>query len=140
MPTSTASIAIGPQDELLRLTGNSTTPFETISSTGAGTGKYFGSNRTVRLRLAVSAVSGTSPTLDTKLQDSADGVTYADMGVSFSQVTEDQVDGPGTVTAAPVRTVNTADGRPWVRAHHTIGGSASPSVTAALLHEIPQPF
>lgn len=141
MSLSTSAIAIGPQDELLRLTGVAGNPYQTVTATGAGAGAYYGAERTVRQRLAVSAVpSGSSPTLDVKFQDSADGVTYADMGYSFAQATADQVDATGAVTAAPVVTITTAPGRPWVREHHTIGGTATPTFTYAILHEMPRSF
>lgn len=130
-------VAMGPQDELLRLTGVAGNPYEDVSATAAGTGKYYGAGITVRLRPVVAGtVSGTNPTLDVKLQDSADGVTYADMGISFAQLTASQVVAVGNLSAFPVRSVTMAEGRPWLRIHKTIGGTASPSFGSfAVLHE-----
>lgn len=135
-----SAVGIGPQDELLRLTGVAGNPYQTVTSTAAGAGAYYGAGHGFRLRLACSTVSGTNPTLDVKLQDSADGVTYADMGYAFAQVIADQVDATLSVTGAPILAVTTADGRPWVREHHTIGGSATPTFTYALLFEMAQAF
>lgn len=130
-------VAPGPQDELLRLTGSAGNPFEDVSATGAGTGKYYGGGITVRLRPVVGGtVSGTNPTLDVKLQDSADGVSYTDMGISFDQITATQVTAIGNLTGFPVRSVTMAEGRPFLRCFKTIGGTASPVFGGfALLHE-----
>ena len=138
-----ALVAIGPQDELLRLTGSAGNPYQDITATGAGTGKYYGVNRTVQLIPVVAGtVSGTNPTLDVKLQDSADGVTYADMGISFPQITASNA--AATLSLSEItgrRAVYTQTGRPWVREFHTIGGTATPTFNSfALLHETALPF
>jgi hypothetical protein len=139
---STVGVSMSPQDELLRLTGTSGDPFEDVSATGNGTGKYYGTNKTVRQRLVVAGtVSGTNPTLDVKFQDSADNVTYADMGVAFAQVTASMAVATGSLAAFPLRVINTAADRPWVRVVKTIGGTASPTFNdVAVLHEMPHPF
>lgn len=125
-------VAPGPQDELLRLTGSAGNPFQDISATGAGTGKYYGGGLTCRLRPVVSgAVSGT---LDVKLQDSADGVSYADMGISFDQISATQTTVVGNLTGFPVRSVTMSEARPWLREFHTISGGGS-AAGYALLHE-----
>lgn len=118
---ATANIAIGPQDELLRLTGTSGDPFEDISVTGAGTGRYYGENQTFDAYLVAAGTAGS--TLDVKFQDSADNVTYADMGIAFSQITASHAVATGSLAAFPKRTVTTADGRPWVRVHKTTSGT-----------------
>lgn len=72
------------------------------------------------LLLSVSApVAGTNPTLDVKLQDSADNSTFADVsGAAFTQVT----------SAASVQrmTLNPDELKRYVRIVRTIGGTVSP--------------
>lgn len=137
-----ATIAMSPQDELLRLTGTSGNPFEDVTATGNGVGRYYGADKTFRLRPVVAGtVSGTNPTLDVKLQDSADGVTYADMGYSFAQLTASQAVATLSLSAFPVLTVTTTSTRPWVRVVKTIGGTASPTFGSfAVLVECAEPF
>jgi hypothetical protein len=141
MPNN-SQVQMSPQDELLRLTGTAGNPFETVTASGNGTGKFFGADHSFRLRAVVAGtVSGTNPTLDVKLQDSADGVTYADMGYSFAQLTASQAVNTGSLAAFPVLSGVTASGRPWVRVVKTIGGSASPSFGSfAVLFEPAIPF
>ena len=121
-------------DELLRLTGTANgTHFSTLTTTTNGTGAYYGANRTFTFQQLVNAVSGTSPTLVTKFQDSADGTTYTDIGVAFPQVTTTQVTATGSIsTAFPTVALRTADGRPYLRVVNTLGGT-SPSVSVAVL-------
>jgi hypothetical protein len=60
-----------------------------------------------------------------KIQDSADGSSFADVGISFLQLS-------GTSTVAnklQQREFKTRPGRPWLQLHGTIGGSASPQFT-----------
>ncbi len=74
---------------------------------------------------SAAAGAGTNPTLDVKLQSSAtSGGTYADIpGAAFAQVTN----------AASIQTlmISVDSNQPWIRSVHTIGGTASPSFTAA---------
>ncbi len=57
----------------------------TVTATGVDVSDYIGSIAIVQ---DVGTVSGTTPTLDGKLQDSADDSSYADVsGASFTQVT-----------------------------------------------------
>lgn len=122
------SVAIAPQDELLRLTGTTGNPYEDVSATGNGTGRYYGANQQFQARpIVAGAVTGTNPTLDIKFQDSADDVTYADMGIAFDQLTATSAVATLSLTAAPARVVRTVSGRPWVRVVKTIGGTASPT-------------
>lgn len=124
-----------PQDELLRLTGSTNNPVETITTTANGTGAYYGPNRTVPMYLMVSgAVTGTSPTLDVKFQDSVDGVTYADMGVSFAQVTTTMNVVTGSLADFPKRAITTTATRPYVRVVKTLGGTSPSFVGLAVLH------
>ncbi|GIW70326.1 MAG: hypothetical protein KatS3mg101_1073 [Patescibacteria group bacterium] len=67
--------------------------------------------------LEVGAVSGTNPTLDVKLQESADGSTWADIsGATFAQVTAAnnsqilRVEGLGTSRKRYIRAVATVGG------------------------------
>ncbi len=56
----------------------------TVTSTPVEVANYL----TIVAYLNVTAVSGTTPTLNIKLQDSADGVTYYDIpGATFTAVT-----------------------------------------------------
>jgi hypothetical protein len=73
-----------------------------------------------------TAVSGTSPTLDSKIQDSADDSAWADLsGATFTQITaanvSQRLEGAATATV-----------RRYTREVHTIGGSDTPTVTAAV--------
>lgn len=66
------------------------TPAQRLTATDTGTGvdllDYEGK---LKIILATSAGGGTTPTLDVKLQDSADNSTFADIsGATFAQVTD----------------------------------------------------
>src|SRR5262245_26359311 len=120
----------GPWDKNLRFWDGAT-----VSATGASTNAYrVGDGAEMHIELLCAGVgSGTSPTLDVKLQDSADGSSYADTGVTFAQLS-------GTSTVANARQQRywkAQPGRGYVRLHGTIGGSASPQftlVTGAMQH------
>ncbi len=135
-------VAFAPQDELLRLTGSAGNAFENVSATAAGTGKLYGADRTAQFVIMVAGtVTGTNPTLDVKFQDSADGVTYADMGIAFPQITASNAVATLSLAAFTKRVVQLQNGRPWLRIHKTIGGTASPTFNSfAVLHEPPIPF
>jgi len=71
-----------------------------------------------------AAGTGTSPTLNVKLQDSADNSTFADVtDATFAQVT--------TTASTTKISVNTNDLRRYVRAVATIAGT-TPSFTCAV--------
>lgn len=125
------SVAIGAQDELLRLSGVTGNPFETVTATGNGEGRYYGANKAFAVRPLVRVVTGTNPTLDVKLQVSADNVTWTDTGgVSLAQLTAASAAATLSFTTAPPYTLlNTPAGFPWVRMVKTIGGSATPTFT-----------
>ncbi|GAB4245695.1 MAG: hypothetical protein OHK0028_23650 [Deltaproteobacteria bacterium] len=76
--------------------------------------------------LQSSAGTGTNPTLDVKLQDSADGSTgWADIaGAAFTQVTN-------AAPAAQIVKFNASNARRYVRAVVTIGGT-TPSFLCAV--------
>lgn len=110
-------------DELLRLSGSTNNAEETVSSSGNGTPVLVGERRTFEVELRVAGtVSGSSPTLDIKLQDSADGITFADMGVSFTQVTASMAAATG-VDTKQVRVARTSATKPYVRMVKTVGGT-----------------
>lgn len=67
--------------------------------------------------LNVSASSGTSPTLDVKIQDSADGANWTDTGAAFSQS-----------TTTGIKRLVVTDVSRYIRAVATIGGT-TPSFT-----------
>lgn len=90
-----------------------------IAATGTTDAFYVGDCGVLRCSLTSTAVSGTSPTLDTVVQTSPDNSTWYSAG-SFTQVT-----GAGTE-----RKCFAVDR--WVRFSHTIGGSSTPKVTASI--------
>lgn len=102
---------------------------QTLTASGQSSGFNVGVGAELRVQLEVTGtVSGTSPTLDVKLQDSADGSSYADTGVAFTQVT--------ATGSRQQRELRVREGRPYVRLAHTVGGT-SPSfggVNARLGH------
>lgn len=122
-------------DELLRLTGTTNgTWFETITTTANGTGAYYGANRTFTFQLIIAGtVSGTTPTLDVKFQDSADGSSYTDIGVAFPQQTTTMGTATGSLSAFPVASVRTKDGRPYLRIVKTAGGTTPSFASVAVL-------
>jgi hypothetical protein len=76
--------------------------------------------------LEVGAVSGTSPTLNVKIQESADGTTWTDVpGANFSQVT-----GSNQSQIIRIEGLGTSRKR-YLRASASVGGT-SPSFTAAV--------
>jgi len=96
------------------------------TATGNGTGvdvsQYHGR---LKVTQEIGTVSGTSPTCDTKIQDSDDDSSYADVsGLTFTQVTAQN----NSQSIA----VDTRKVRKFIRAVHTIGGT-SPSFTSAVL-------
>lgn len=104
----------GPWDALL-VAFNSQTLTSSTNSSGFNVGE--GAELRVQLEVA-GTVSGTSPTLDVKVQDSADGSSWADTGVAFTQVT--------ATGSRQQRELRVRAGRPYVRVATTVGGT-SPS-------------
>lgn len=76
------------------------------------------------VQVNTTAASGTSPTLDVKIQTSADGTNFVDSGITVAQIT----------ATGQTFTVLTANQRlaGFIRAVATIGG-ASPSFTFQVL-------
>lgn len=72
-----------------------------------------------------NTTSGTTPTLDVKIQDSADNSTFADVtGYTFTQVT-------AALTNPAGLTIDTRKCRQYIRAVATIGGT-TPSFLCAV--------
>lgn len=118
-------------DELLRLTGSTNNPLETITANGNGAAVYVGADRAVQAELRIAAaVIGSTPTLDIKFQDSADGVSsFTDLGAAFPQQTATDISGGGSVPGTAPRTLifRTRPGKPYIRIVKTIGGTGGPS-------------
>mgnify|MGYP001573032664 FL=1 len=87
----------------------------TATCTGVDTLGY----NSAAVALEVGVVSGTSPTLDVKIQDSADNSTFADVtGLTFTQVTA-----TGNSQILRVDGLNTSTRRRYLRAVGTIAGT-----------------
>jgi len=99
-------------------------PMADITASGNGTGvdisSFVGEGKFL---LAAKNVAGTTPTLDVKLQDSPDNVTFTDVsGGAFTQVTD-----AGTKAAVSLTLNVQLDAlAKYVRAVKTIGGTNSP--------------
>lgn len=86
-------------DELLRLTGSSGDPEQDISATGSGTARFVGKGKSFIALLRVGGdVTGTSPTLDMRIQQSANGSSGWATIATFTQVTDEQVGYVATTT------------------------------------------
>lgn len=57
------------------------------TASGEGSSVDLGNTKELVVTLDVSAASGTTPTLDAKLQHSPDGVKWSDLGTAFGQKT-----------------------------------------------------
>lgn len=121
-------------DELLRLTGSTNNPMETVTATGNGTAVYFGPNNVFDARMWVAgAVTGTSPTLDIKFQASADGSTsWTDIGVAFPQVTATSATVVGNLAEPAHAVVRMPATKGYCRIVKTAGGT-TPSFTGVMV-------
>lgn len=91
----------------------------TATATATGTGVDTLGYNSAAVALEVGVVSGTSPTLDVKIQDSADNSTFADVtGLTFTQVTA-----TGNSQILRVDGLNTSTRRRYLRAVGTIAGT-----------------
>ena len=104
-------------------------PMQSVTATGNGTGvdvqAYVGQ---VAVVLAAKCTAGTNPTLDVKLQDSADNSTFADItGATFTQVTNADT----SAAVSEKITININSAARYVRAVATIGGTSSPAFMTA---------
>lgn len=95
--------------------------------TGAGT--YFtevmdvGTFTEMIAFLLTASISGSSPTLDVRLQYSADGKNFIDSGDAFTQVT--------TTPGLTIKKITSNFGK-YIRWRIDIGGTASPTYTTTL--------
>ena len=96
----------------------------TADANGTGVDTWAkGRSREALVLLSVGAASGTSPTLDVKIQHSDDNSTWSDLaGAAFPQRT----------AAGAVSEINIKGFKRYIRAVHDVGGT-SPSFTAAVL-------
>ncbi|MGZ3743855.1 MAG: hypothetical protein ACXVB1_00255 [Pseudobdellovibrionaceae bacterium] len=111
-------------------------PVAAVTANGNGNGvdlqQYTGE---IALILDCHNVAGVTPTMDVKIQDSADNSSFADISpaVAFTQVT--------TTDFAQKIAVNKDEIRRYIRAVKTIGGTSSPqylvSVKAVALKKYP---
>jgi hypothetical protein len=91
----------------------------TVSATGASANSFrVGEGAECRIELAVTGQgSGTSPTLDVRIEDSADGSSWASTGVTFAQIS-----GTSTVAnARQQRELKARKGRGYARLGHWSG-------------------
>lgn len=101
-------------------------PMQSAGATANGTGvdcqQFVGS---IAVALAAKATAGSSPTLDVKLQSSADNSTgWADIsGAVFTQVTDA---GSSAATLEKIA-VNVDACERYIRAVKTVGGTSSPA-------------
>jgi hypothetical protein len=116
-----------------------------ITSTANGTAKFLGRNRSFLAELRVGGdVTGTNPTLDVTVEQSADLSTWTEIA-EFSQVIDEMV---GYVDASPVsvrpevpgeaaltRTFSTT--QDYVRAVVTVGGTATPTFPLTSVKVLP---
>ena len=92
------------------------------TSTQNGTGVDTLGYNSASVALEVGTVSGTTPTLDVKIQDSADNSAFADVtGLTFTQVTASN-----NSQVLRIEGLNTTTRRRYLRAVGTIAGT-SPS-------------
>lgn len=93
----------------------------TLTATGVDLRDYIGKGKIVAMSGPASA--GTDPTLDIKIQDSADNSSFADVaGMTFTQVT----DAADLIEAIAID-FNAI--RRYVRVVGTLGGTSSPAFT-----------
>jgi hypothetical protein len=79
-------------------------------------------------------VTGTSPTMTIKFQDSADNSTYTDIGMAFPQQVTTMATATGALADLPTVAVKTKPGRPYLRIVKTIGGTSPSFGSVAVLH------
>ena len=104
------------------LTVSTSLTSQAVTSNTNGTGVDIRSaiGEAVAILSCGAATAGTNPTMDVKIQDSADNTTFADVtGYTFTQVT--------TVASNATLRIDPRLARRYVRAVATIGGTSSPS-------------
>ena len=92
----------------------------TVDATAGGTSYHVARYTEGVLYVSTEAKSGTTPTLDVKVQTSPDNSTWYDLtNATITQFNDELAD----------RLVEVSNFGKWVRAHYTIGGSGSPQYT-----------
>lgn len=95
----------------------------TTSANGTGVDNKLGGTKLISAIQFVGAVTGTTPTLDTKFQQSSDNSTWTDItGATFTQVT----------AADNVQTISFSAQKQYVRTVSTIAGT-TPNFTFGVL-------
>ena len=95
----------------------------TTTGTGVNVSTYEG---LAMVTLSVGTVTGTNPTWDVKIQDSADDSSYADVsGYTFAQAIAALTD-PSTLK------IDLRNVRKYIRAVGTIGGTSTPTFPCAV--------
>lgn len=96
----------------------------TVTGTGVDLSPYVNTvNTNLKIVADVGTVTGTTPTLDIKIQDSDDNSTYADItSATFTQI---------TATGAGAVEIHTKTNKRYIRAVGTIGGT-TPSFPLAI--------
>lgn len=117
-------------DELLKLLGTAGDPEADLSTTGSGVARFAGKNRSFNAFLRIGGdVTGTSPTLDMRIQESPDGTGSWVTIATFAQQIDEQV---GYIaTATPRYEVPGEDPvvrgftltKDYVRVDYTLGGT-----------------
>lgn len=103
---------------------------QTATSTATGTGvDVSGYDRELYVSLSAdSASAGTTPTLNVKLQESADDSTYTDItSATFTEVTGTAGTAIAPSDADGTITLNVSDKAKYIRAVATIGGTSTPT-------------
>ena len=104
----------------------------TTTATGTGVDLKNAYQGLAAVVLANGATSGTSPTMDVKIQDSADNSTFADVtGYTFTQVT-------AALTNPSVITIDIRNLRRYARAVVTMGGTSPSFLCSVTLLVSPQ--
>ena len=105
--------------------GVSLDPVATVTSTSTGSGVDISA---FKGRMAImldsgAASAGTSPTLDVKIQESADDSTYSDIsGATFTQVTD-------AAASFQQIAIDADDAEQYIRVVATVGGTSTPTFT-----------
>lgn len=119
-------------DAAIWLSGNSTNGVETVSTTNATrVGTALAPNRLYIAELRVAGTpTGTSPTLDITVQDSATGSTsWSTLATFPQQTTTMTITNPENTTAATQATIvrrsfRVSDTRPYIHVAYTAGGTS----------------
>jgi len=127
-------------DELLRLSGSTNNPLETITATGNGTGVLVGANRLVLAKLRIGgAVSGTTPTLDIKTQESTTAAgTYTDIpGGAFAQQTASMAASAASPAGGGPAIIAVRTTKDYVRIVKTVGGTTPSFASVSVVLDPP---